>query len=408
MEVTLFRYFYETPNKNIMRKVAFFTEILVEDFDGASRTMFQLINRIDQNKFNYFFVYGGGPIQFRDFHSYKVPTFKIPVNDDYCLAIPQLIKKKLDCALDEFAPDIIHIATPSLLGFFALNYAKRRNIPVLTIYHTHFISYIAYYFKNILPLVKPTEQWMKRTMNSFYNKCDIVYVPTKSILGELQQIGLQQDVLKLWQRGIDTSLFTPQKRDAAYMRKLTNNDKPTILFVSRIVWEKNIKTLIEIYQEIKRQNLAYNFIIVGEGTAKITAMQEMPDALFLGKKNHQELAVLYASSDAFVFPSVSETYGNVVIEALASGLPAVIANGGGSASLIEHGVNGFKCQADSASAYVYYLKQLLSDSILRKNIIDAGLSYAGKLDWTRLSQHYFNDLELLADKTQDSALAWAN
>ncbi|SPZ94155.1 GDP-mannose-dependent alpha-mannosyltransferase [Sphingobacterium multivorum] len=195
-----------------MRKVAFFTEILVEDFDGASRTMFQLINRIDQQKFNYFFIYGGGPTQFRNFHSYKVPTFKIPVNDDYCLAIPQLIKKKLELALDKFAPDMIHIATPSLLGFFALNYAKRKGIPVLTIYHTHFISYIVYYFKNILPLVKPTEQWMKKAMNNFYNKCDIVYVPTKSILNELQQIGLQQEGLKLWQRGIDTALFNPQKR----------------------------------------------------------------------------------------------------------------------------------------------------------------------------------------------------
>ncbi|WP_333862423.1 glycosyltransferase family 4 protein [Sphingobacterium sp.] len=391
-----------------MRKVAFFTEILVEDFDGASRTMFQLINRINQQKFNYFFIYGGGPTQFRNFHSYKVPTFKIPVNDDYCLAIPQLIKKKLELALDEFAPDMIHIATPSLLGFFALNYAKRKGIPVLTIYHTHFISYIAYYFKNILPLVKPTEQWMKKAMNNFYNKCDIVYVPTKSILNELQEIGLQQEGLKLWQRGIDTTLFTPFKRNISYIQSITENDKPTILFVSRIVWEKNIKTLIEIYQQIQAQNLDYNFIVVGEGTAKITAMQEMPKAIFLGKKNHEELAILYASADAFVFPSVSETYGNVVVEALASGLPCVIANGGGSASLIQHGKNGFKCQPENAAGYVYYLKKILSDTSLKKNLVAAGLSYVGQLDWNRLSQSYFDDIDRLIDKTQETDLAWAN
>lgn len=391
-----------------MRKVAFFTEILVEDFDGASRTMFQLINRIDKQNFKYFFIYGGGPTQFRDFRSYKVPTFKIPVNDDYCLAIPQLIKKKLELALDEFAPDIIHIATPSLLGFFALNYAKRRNIPVLTIYHTHFISYIAYYFKNILPLVKPTEQWMKKAMNNFYNKCDIVYVPTKSILTELQQIGLQQGGLKLWQRGIDTQLFNPKKKNANYIRQLTKNEKPTVLFVSRIVWEKNIKTLIEIYQHIYAQKLGYNFIVVGEGTAKATAMQEMPNAIFLGKKTHQELAILYASADVFVFPSVSETYGNVVVEALASGLPCVIADGGGSASLIEQGVNGFKCHPENAAGYVYYLKKILSDTTLKRKLVAAGLSYVGQLDWTGLSQQYFDDIQLLADKTQDADLAWAN
>lgn len=391
-----------------MRKVAFFTEILVADFDGASRTMFQLINRIDQDKFSYFFVYGGGPSQFRNFHSYKVPTFKIPVNDDYCLAIPQLIKKKLELALDEFAPDMIHIATPSLLGFFALNYAKRKNIPVLTIYHTHFISYIAYYFKNILPLVKPTEQWIKKAMNNFYNKCDIVYVPTKSILDELQQIGLQQGGLKIWQRGIDTTLFNPQKKNVDFLQTITKNNRPTILFVSRIVWEKNIETLIEIYQHIQAQNLDYNFIVVGEGTAKTTAKQEMPKAIFLGKKNHEELAILYASADAFVFPSVSETYGNVVVEALASGLPCVIADGGGSASLIQHGKNGFKCQPENAAGYVYYLKKILSDNSLRKNLINAGLDYAGQLDWNRLSQSYFNDVEQLTDKTQETDLAWAN
>ncbi|WP_294182522.1 glycosyltransferase family 1 protein [uncultured Sphingobacterium sp.] len=391
-----------------MRKVAFFTEILVEDFDGASRTMFQLINRIDQQKFNYFFIYGGGPTQFRNFHSYKVPTFKIPVNDDYCLAIPQLIKKKLELALDKFAPDMIHIATPSLLGFFALNYAKRKGIPVLTIYHTHFISYIAYYFKNILPLVKPTEQWMKKAMNNFYNKCDIVYVPTKSILNELQQIGLQQEGLKLWQRGIDTAVFNPKKKNLSQLQTITKNDKPTILFVSRIVWEKNIKMLIEIYQQIQAQNLDYNFIVVGEGIAKIIAMQEMPNAIFLGKKSHDELAILYASADAFVFPSVSETYGNVVVEALASGLPCVIADGGGSASLIQHGKNGFKCQPENAAGYVYYLKKILSDVSLKKNLINEGLSYVGQLDWNRLSGCYFNDIELLIDKTQEVDLAWAN
>src|SRR5690606_27317651 len=170
----------------------------------------------------------------------------------------------------------------------------------------------AYYFKNILPLVKPTEQWMKRAMNNFYNKCDIVYVPTGSILAELREIGLRQHGLALWQRGIDTQLFNPQKKDRSFMRKITGNDKPTILFVSRLVWEKNIRTLIEIYQEIQRQGLGYNVVVVGEGTAKGTAMQEMPDATFLGKKTQQELAVLDASADAFVFPSVSETYGNVV------------------------------------------------------------------------------------------------
>lgn len=391
-----------------MKRIAFFTEILIENFDGASRTMFQLINRIDKNEFEYFFIYGNGPEKFRDFKSFKVPTLQIPANDDYSLAIPQLTKAKLEKALDAFNPDVIHIATPSLLGFFALNYAKKRGIPVLTIYHTHFISYIGYYLRNIKSLVNPTTSWMRKTMLSFYNRCDVVYIPTQAISDELVKIGIQKDRIQLWQRGIDNALFNPSKCDKDYIQSITKNNKPNILFASRLVWEKNIRTLIDISKLIDQKELPFNLLVAGDGTAKESAMHEMKNAFFLGKLSHENLSKLYASADAFVFTSISETYGNVVIEAMASGLPCVIANGGGSGSLIEHGVNGYKCNPNNSEEYVYFLNKILTDNQVYQQLQEEGLKYAAQLDWEKLSSHYFNDISDLSTNNTVPALAWAN
>jgi len=119
-----------------MIKVAFFADILIPEFDGASRTMFQLIDRIDKNRFAYMFIYGKGPRKFRHYPSYSLQTFPLVVNQGYSLALPTFIKKDLYATLDAYQPDVIHISSPSPLGFFALKYARKRNIPVLSIFHT--------------------------------------------------------------------------------------------------------------------------------------------------------------------------------------------------------------------------------------------------------------------------------
>ena len=388
-----------------MKKVAFFSEILIEDFDGANRTMFHIINRIDPRSFTYLFVYGKGPDQFKDHLTYQVPTFRVPVNDDYSFAVPQLSKWKLEQALNAFNPDVIHIATPSLLGFFALNYAKKNNIPVISIYHTHFISYISYYLRNFSSLIKPIEKWTKKTMARFYNGCDMVYVPTQAMMKELQKIGIDSDKMALWQRGIDMKLFSNKKRDVTYIQQITQNEKPNILFASRLVWEKNIHTLIDIYRQLNIQQLDCNLIIAGDGSAKDEAMHQMPNAIFLGKLDHEELSKLYASSDIFVFTSISETYGNVVVEAMASGLPCIIANGGGSASLIEHAVTGYKCNPTNAKEYVYYIQKLLSNQMLYARMQAEAFDYIQNLDWRKLTETYFDDIRELANSPQNS-LAW--
>ncbi|MDO5664544.1 MAG: glycosyltransferase family 1 protein [Bacteroidia bacterium] len=379
-------------------KVAFFADILIKDFDGAIKTMYQLIERISTNKFEYTFFTGTAPKHAFKHKIVKTPAIRIPFNISYKMAFPRLSKIKLLLSLTKLNPDVVHITTPSALGFFGLNYAKRNNKPVLSIYHTHFISYMKYYFKYAPFLVKPAESLIKKLYIFFYNRCDIVYVPTKEIMNELQTYGVSRNVMKLWQRGIDSHLFNPSKRDIAFIRKLTENDKPNILFASRLVWEKNVETLFSIYNEIESQNIDVNFVIAGNGVAEEIARQRMPKAIFLGFLDHEKLAKVYASCDIFVFTSISETYGNVVVEAMSSGCVPVIARGGGSQALVEDGKTGFLCEPDNPADYIEKIKFLLNNKELKEKMQQAGYKYALPLCWNELSKEYFKDIKALASK----------
>ncbi|MES2061225.1 MAG: glycosyltransferase family 1 protein [Bacteroidota bacterium] len=377
-------------------KVVFFADILVEDFDGAVRTMFQLIRRIDTAKFEYLFIYGAGPAKLMDFDSLKIPAIPLPINTNYSIALPILAKKRLNHKLQAFGADVIHIATPSLLGNFGLDYANRTGLPVISIYHTHFISYVDYYLKYVPVFIKGLKQRISKGHKSFYNRCDKVYVPSETIKTELREMGVYASKIKIWKRGIDAYLFSPDKKDKSIIRRLTGNTNPTIIFASRLVWEKNLETLFAIYDKMQAGAKPVNFLIVGDGTAWLACEARMPKAVFTGKIAHQQLAGLYASADVFLFPSVSEAYGNVVIEAMASGLPCVIADGGGSGDFIEHGINGFKCSPYDAADYVEKIELLLTNKALSIQFAAEGLQSSRKLSWEILAQVYFNDVRSLA------------
>ncbi|MEJ2879818.1 glycosyltransferase [Pedobacter sp. GR22-6] len=379
-------------------KVAFFAEILFKDFDGASRTMFQLIERIDRKRFRFLFIYGAGPDEIADAECFKVPTIHLPINTNYTMALPSLAKKELKKKLKDFGPDLIHIATPSLLGAYAIKYANKREIPVISIYHTHFISYIDYYFKYAPFLVGKVKQAIAGSQKAFYNNCQQIYVPAESIREQLEGIGVERERMKIWKRGIDTTLFSPEKADANLLYKLTGNRYPSIIFASRLVWEKNLETLFRIYDKVEASDLKVNFIIAGDGIALKACKTKMKNAVFTGMVDHETLAILYASSNLFLFTSVSETYGNVVLEAMSSGLPCIIADGGGSADFISQGINGFKCQPFDETDYLTRIMEVLNNEELRTQFIDKGLEFSREMSWEQLATTYFDDVARLSGK----------
>jgi glycosyltransferase involved in cell wall biosynthesis len=379
-------------------KVAFFAEILIEDFDGASRTMFQLLRRIPTDQFEFLFICGVGADTLFGYDCITLPTLTIPFNKRYKMAVPALAKRKTMRQLQVFAPDVVHIATPSWLGSFALDYAAQYSKPVISIYHTHFISYVDYYLRSLPVLIRPIKAQIARFQRDFYNRCDTIYIPSESIASELIAGGLESSRVTIWKRGIDLTLFSPLKKNLVQMREQTQSGLPIILFASRLVWEKNIETLIKTYELAQQRGTAAIFVVVGDGTAKEDCQRRMPKAVFLGNLDHQTLAKIYASADVFLFPSISESYGNVVLEAMASGLPCVIADGGGSRDFVEEGINGFRCAPNNPEAYLDKITLLLNDTDLHNKISLAGQAYSRQFNWEALANRYFDDVATLAQK----------
>ena len=379
-------------------KVAFFSDLLIKGFDGANRTMFEIINRVPRNKYEYFFICGEAHDGLNEFKVLDIPNVRIPFNPDYKMAMPALAYFKIKKALDKFRPDVIHIASPSLLGNFALEYGIPREIPIVSIYHTHFISYVDYYFKSKSMVSEMARSTVISGQRNFYNKCDLILVPTEEIMNELESHGFETNKMKIWQRGINHELFNPNKKDNKYIRQLAGNKNPNILFASRLVWEKNLSTLIEVYYKFEKEGNPVNFIIAGDGLAKSELEEKMPKAIFLGNVSQETLAKLYATADVFLFPSISETYGNVVVEAMASGCPCVIGKGGGSQSFVEQGVNGFLCSPIDANDYWEKINRILENESLRNQFIENGLLYTKGLNWASLVTNYLNEVDSLAEK----------
>lgn len=158
---------------------------------------------------------------------------------------------------------------------------------------------------------------------------------------------------------------------------------------------KNLTTLIKIYDKSVRNKLPYRFIIAGDGCARRELENAMPNAVFTGELSQNELSKVYASADVFLFPSVSETYGNVVVEAMASGLPCVIARGGGTNDFIHHNESGIICNPNNDDEYIDAIESLRCDTTLKNKLVNNALKYTRGLSWDLLVSKYFSDLETM-------------
>ncbi len=370
-------------------KVAFFSDVLRRGFDGANRTMFHIIDRIPQDRYEFFFIYGDGDDDFQENSaSLRIPNIGIPFNRNYKLALPTVVSAKLRRKLDRFRPDVIHIASPSILGNFAVDYARPRGIPTIAIYHTHYISYVPYYTSKVPMITSLAQKSVISGQRIFYNKCDTVLVPTNHMKEELIRYGFHEERLKVWPRGLDHKLFYPSP-------KLGENGSGAfkILFASRLVWEKNLKTLINIYKRIISLPDEIEFMIVGDGPAYRELRHAMPQAHFIGKLNQSDLAGYYRQADLFLFPSISETYGSVLLEAMACGCPCLVARGGGTAEYVKHEINGMVVSPEAVDDYVISIIDLKNNSVKRQKLIDGGIKFTQSLSWDELVSVYLEIID---------------
>ncbi len=302
-----------------------------------------------------------------------VPSFAIPLRPEYRLAsgLPRAQRDQLIA----FAPDVLHLATPDVVGHQAQKLGQKMGWPTVASYHTRYDTYLKYYHLDVF------HGLAKRLERRFYNVCREVFVPSQSMAEALRADGVTT-TLRLWPRGVDTQRFDPSKRsdDWRASRRLANDDI-AIAFVSRLVKEKRLDDFVEVIARLKAQGIKCRALIVGDGPERQSLMQRLPDAIFEGFVVGEDLAIAYASADMFVFPSDTETFGSVTLEAMASGLPAICADATGSRSLVVSGVTGFLAPIGDAEAMTEAALKLVREPDLRQRMSRAARAHSLTFSW---------------------------
>ncbi len=341
--------------------------------DGVALTLNRLVGYLERSGLEVlvFAPTAGTPALTHEGTLVSVPSIPLPGRPEYRLALglPGALKRRL---LD-FKPDLIHIAVPDLLGRAALALAERHHIPAVASYHTRYETYLKHYW-----YLTGLEGVLKGILRRFYGRCREVYVPSESVRQALLADGLK-DNFKPWPRGIDTERFSPAKRSPTWRDQHgIGDDELVVLHVSRLVREKRLDTLTAALNRIA---LPHRVVIVGDGPDRGFVQRELPHAIFTGFLNGEELSTAYASCDIFVFPSDSESFGNVTLEAMASGLPCIVADATGSRSLVVAGETGCLAHADDAAAFAGHITALMQNRDMRRRMGAAARARALTFSW---------------------------
>jgi glycosyltransferase involved in cell wall biosynthesis len=358
------------------RRIALFTGNYHHVQDGVSLTLNRLVAFL-QERGDEVLIFGptvDDPPMDHVGRLISAPSIPAPGRPEYRLAVrfSRTIRRRLAA----FQPDLVHIATPDYLGYRALRWAQEHGVPVAASYHTHFPAYLKYYG------IQALEGFLWKYARWFYGQCEHVYVPSLSVAAVLRVHGITTD-LRLWERGVDTSRFGPQNRDLRWRRHFgIDDDDVLVTFVGRLVLEKGLTIFADVIEGLQARGLPIKSMMVGEGPARATMEARLPDTVFTGYLGGDALPKAYASSDVFLFPSDTETFGNVTLEAMASGLPAVCADATGASELVQHGTTGYLAPPGDSEAFLSYTARLVADAERRTRMGEAAIGRADHYDWT--------------------------
>jgi glycosyltransferase involved in cell wall biosynthesis len=354
-------------------RVAFFTESLPPLTDGVARTYTWLAQALDEAGVDFRFYSPCEPTESEPWRGRveAQPWFSFPLYRYYRvgLALPWRLFRQLDA----FKPDIVQAAAPTPLGWLAWAYAKRRGLPFVTSYHTHFTDYFPYYGLGFLQ--RPG--WA--VLRAFHNAGQMTLAPSPSCVARLQGEGLER--LVLWERGLDASRFHPRFRSAEERARWAPPDHALLLFAGRLVADKDLELLATALESLRARGRKLTCVFAGDGPLREALSRRLPEDRFPGFVHGLALAKLYASADIFTFPSPNETFGNVVLEAMASGLPVLAVDQGGPRDLIQHGASGWLSPARDAAAFAAAIERLCDEPGTRETLARGGVERARGFHW---------------------------
>ncbi|RZT54672.1 glycosyltransferase involved in cell wall biosynthesis [Sphingomonas sp. BK036] len=282
--------------------------------------------------------------------------------------------------IDAFAPNIVHVSAPEFLGHAAVAYARTRAIATVASFHTRFETYFRYYRMGFL------EPLAKKRLTRFYNRVDEVVVPSPSMADLLRGWGVTSSI-GIWSRGIDHDRFNPARRDLAWRRSLgIGDDEMVVGFLGRLVKEKGLDVFADVLTELRRRGVRHRVVVVGEGPARDWFAERVPEAVFTGFQSGEALGRAVASMDVFFNPSVTETFGNVTLEAMAASVPVVAARATGAVDLIDDGRTGFLVPPTDIAGYADAIGRIVAEPGLRHAMGSAGHAKAAGYRWDVINQ----------------------
>lgn len=370
-------------------KICLVTETFPPEVNGVSMTLNQLVTRLVAKGHRLHVIRprqseNDGSGKGKDFSEDLVRGIPIPGYDVLKMGLAG--RNQLKKNWERFSPDIIHIATEGPLGIQALFSALRHNIPVVSSFHTNFHAYGKHYRLGFLTGIGLAG------LKFFHNKTRLTLVPSEDSRQTLRKSGFKN--LEIMGRGVNTELFSPAKRDLSLRQSWeAKRDDPVMLYVGRIAGEKNIPLALRAYERLKSLCPNLKFVLVGDGPERAQIQNAHPGLIFAGMKTGEDLARHYASGDFFLFPSITETFGNVVLEAMASGLAVLAYDYASPRTCIRHGENGWLAPFDDAEAFLRQSKRLLQERDRWHAIGRAARKTAERFSWDGILKTYLGHIE---------------
>ena len=343
-------------------RIALFTETFLPKVDGIVTRLRHTVEHLQRNGDQVLVIApDGGITEYKGAKVHGVSGFPLPLYPELKLAIP---RPAIGEALDDFKPDVIHVVNPAVLGFAGIFHSKVHNIPLVASYHTHLPQYLQHYGLAML------EGFLWELLKVTHNQAALNLCTSTAMVEELSAHGIER--VDLWQRGVDIETFHPDYASVEMRNKLSENhpESPLLLYVGRLSPEKEIERIKPILEVIPDARLA----LVGDGPHRQALENYFADTNtnFVGYLTGIDLAAAFASADAFIFPSRTETLGLVLLEAMAAGCPVVAARSGGIPDIVTDGVNGFLFEPTeddegAIAATIRLFEQKQEREVLRQN-----------------------------------------
>lgn len=350
-------------------KIAIVTETWPPEINGVALSLLQLCQGLQKQGHKILLIRPEQKAKCHDFTPEQeclVMSQAIPKYPTLQFGWPQYLK--VSKAFEKFVPDVVHIVTEGPLGLTAMQAAKAKAIPISSGFHSPFQDFSRFF--DLAFLVKPIQKYLCW----FHNNTQVTCVPSKDTQKALRGFGITCPLVVVG-RGVDTTRFSPKHR-SENLRKQWDADENTrvMLYVGRLSPEKEVQVLIESYANLQTiQPHKTKLVIVGDGPdfARLKSLPEAKGVIFTGSLRGQDLAAAYASADVFVFASQVETFGNVVLEAMASGLPVIAYDYACAHQYLAHGVNGWLSPLGQINHFIQQIYQLPSVQQLREMGVQA-------------------------------------